>query len=93
MHCLYFSESSMFVTKQRFILKTCGRTTLLFAVEPLLKLAKDSCGFDKVEVGFSLVAFVCTFKEFATLLTVVPLYYREKFVILDNRSLSSENIE
>lgn len=40
----------MFVTKERFILKTCGTTTLLFAIEPLLELVKDKCGFDTVAV-------------------------------------------
>ncbi|XP_060605951.1 S-adenosylmethionine decarboxylase proenzyme 1-like isoform X2 [Ruditapes philippinarum] len=42
------SESSMFVTERRFILKTCGTTTLLLAIEPLLKLVKEKCGFDNV---------------------------------------------
>ncbi|KAL4233815.1 AMP deaminase [Mactra antiquata] len=42
------SESSMFVTERRFILKTCGTTTLLLAIEPLLKLVKESCGFDTI---------------------------------------------
>ena len=35
---LFHSESSMFVSERRFILKTCGTTTLLLAIEPLLKL-------------------------------------------------------
>ncbi|BFZ09341.1 hypothetical protein BsWGS_12380 [Bradybaena similaris] len=42
------SESSMFVTKNRFILKTCGTTTLLFAVKGLIQLVKRECGFDTV---------------------------------------------
>ena len=54
------SESSMFVTKRRFILKTCGTTTLLLAIEPLLKLVKEECGFDTVAVcpNFRLLIYV-----------------------------------
>ena len=44
----------MFVTQERFILKTCGTTTLLLAIEPLLELVKDQCGFDTVAVCISL---------------------------------------
>lgn len=43
----------MFVSKRRFILKTCGTTLLLQALEPLLELAKEFCGFDDVEVRLS----------------------------------------
>jgi hypothetical protein len=39
MDAYVLSESSMFVYKHRFIMKTCGTTTLLVAVEPLLKAA------------------------------------------------------
>lgn len=42
------SESSMFITRKRFILKTCGKTTLLAAVKPLLELVYEKCGFDIV---------------------------------------------
>ncbi|CAH1799859.1 unnamed protein product, partial [Owenia fusiformis] len=42
------SESSMFISKDRFILKTCGRTTLLHAIKPLKNMVLDECGFDIV---------------------------------------------
>nr|XP_022292439.1 S-adenosylmethionine decarboxylase proenzyme-like isoform X2 [Crassostrea virginica] len=48
MDAYVLSESSMFVTQSRFILKTCGRTTLLLAVEPLMELVQEQCGFKKV---------------------------------------------
>lgn len=34
------SESSMFISKNRFIIKTCGITRLLYSVEPVIELAK-----------------------------------------------------
>lgn len=42
------SESSMFVYKDRIILKTCGQTTLLNCIEPLLYLARKVGQFDEV---------------------------------------------
>ncbi len=44
------SESSMFVFRSHFILKTCGETILLHAVQPMLELAREYCGFDIVDV-------------------------------------------
>uniref|UniRef100_A0A2K5EZU1 adenosylmethionine decarboxylase n=1 Tax=Aotus nancymaae TaxID=37293 RepID=A0A2K5EZU1_AOTNA len=39
------SETSMFVSKKSFILKTCGSILLLEALVPQLKLARDYSGF------------------------------------------------
>ena len=44
------SESSMFVSQNRFILKTCGQTTLLLAVQPLINLVREKYGFNIVKV-------------------------------------------
>ena len=43
------SESSMFISTRRFILKTCGRTTPLEILPELKKLAKVHGGFDAIE--------------------------------------------
>ncbi|KAH6562093.1 hypothetical protein BASA50_004173 [Batrachochytrium salamandrivorans] len=46
------SESSMFVYKNRIVLKTCGTTTLLNAVTRILAIAKDICGFGEIQAVF-----------------------------------------
>ena len=38
----------MFVSRHRIILKTCGRTTLLAAMKPLLSLVKEQCHLEVV---------------------------------------------
>uniref|UniRef100_T1DED1 S-adenosylmethionine decarboxylase proenzyme n=1 Tax=Psorophora albipes TaxID=869069 RepID=T1DED1_9DIPT len=43
------SESSMFVSKRRWILKTCGSTTTLACLEPLLRLASEIAGYTELE--------------------------------------------
>jgi len=46
------SESSMFIWKTHCVLKTCGETTLLHAVQPLLELAREYAGLDVVDQIF-----------------------------------------
>lgn len=46
------SESSMFISKRRFILKTCGITKLLDAVKPVMQLAKKYAGRSTIENFF-----------------------------------------
>lgn len=46
------SESSLFINKNRILLKTCGTTTLLYALTPIIDAAFKYGGFDSIEVCF-----------------------------------------
>ncbi|ESO87235.1 hypothetical protein LOTGIDRAFT_205808 [Lottia gigantea] len=48
MDAYVLSESSMFVTKDKFILKTCGTTTLLQTIKPLIQLVDSQCGIREI---------------------------------------------
>lgn len=52
------SESSMFVYARKFVLKTCGTTTLLYAVEPFLKIAQSVGLFEVENVFYSRKCFI-----------------------------------
>jgi len=52
MDAYVLSESSMFVYKHRFIMKTCGTTTLLRCLSSLLQFA-DELGMELTWVGYS----------------------------------------
>lgn len=43
------SESSLFINKQRLLIKTCGTTTLLYSVQPIIEAAFKFCGFDSIQ--------------------------------------------
>jgi len=47
------SESSLFVYPYKVILKTCGTTTLLQAIQPLIELAKVQCNIAPDSAFFS----------------------------------------
>ncbi|XP_064391650.1 S-adenosylmethionine decarboxylase proenzyme-like [Halichondria panicea] len=52
MDAYLLSESSLFVSSNRFVLKTCGNTTLLCAVKPLFQLISAAFPSNKVTAFF-----------------------------------------
>lgn len=78
------SESSMFVSKDRFIIKTCGRTTLLQALEPIIFMAKKVAGFDEIlDVFYSRKNFLrpdlqpTTYQDFSLESDLLDSYFEE----------------
>ncbi|XP_072178420.1 S-adenosylmethionine decarboxylase proenzyme-like [Diadema setosum] len=57
-HAYILSESSLFISKRRLILKTCGTTTLLAAMETIIQLAKEHCSSKVVDIFYSRKNFV-----------------------------------
>ena len=48
MDAYVLSESSMFISRDRLIIKTCGNTGLLNCLDPVIYLAKEVAGFDEI---------------------------------------------
>ena len=83
----------MFVSKNRFIIKTCGGTVLLRCIEPLLYLVKEIAGFDEVLVSkqnslFHQLVYIINLLEtldYITLFYFILLY----FILLNHLFLSA----
>lgn len=73
----------MFVSKRRFILKTCGTTLLLQALVPLLELAREYCGFDAIQVSVGTARWTpnCTARASSLHLCLVNAVFAE-FLLL-----------
>jgi hypothetical protein len=52
------SESSLFVFESRIIVKTCGTTRCLKALEYSIQLAAKSCGLSKIQARAAKIRFV-----------------------------------
>ena len=78
----------MFVSKNRFIIKTCGSTVLLRCIEPLLYLVKEIAGFDEVLVSKqnSLFHQLVYIRNLLETLNYFTLFY---FILLNHLFLSA----
>ena len=75
----------MFVSKNRFIIKTCGGTVLLRCIEPLLYLVKEIAGFDEVLVSKQnslFHHFVYIINLFFALHCITLLYFTLLYLII-----------
>jgi len=52
----------MFIFRTHFVLKTCGETTLLHAVQPMIELAREYCQFDNIDVRIRHFLLHCLFE-------------------------------
>ncbi len=68
------SESSMIIFRTHFVLKTCGETTLLHAVQPIMEFARDYCGFDTVDVG----------RNFFFRIFLFFIYFSKSSIVVEN---------
>ena len=79
------SESSMFITNNRLIVKTCGQTTLLLALKPIVQLVYDMCQL-KLQVSLMLsvqifILFTWLHVHIQMLCTDIRYYYLSAHII------------
>jgi S-adenosylmethionine decarboxylase len=78
LYSLLSSESSMFVSKRRWILKTCGTTTPLQCMEPMLRMAFEIAGFTEIEGDMSHFSTGKLSNDTFFYILLVDLFYSRK---------------